>query len=107
MANQTLPDSKSARQRLRAEFFVTISGECVPKARPLTNRERHKILERDGRICQRCGVEIVRLGRDVSPFMRGHYGQIDHIFPRARGGQNDAVNLRLLCVTCNAQKGAR
>lgn len=97
-----------AQPQLRAEFFVRPDGVCVPKAPPLSYRERKAIKARDRDICQICGEKILRLGCDVSPFMElGKHGQIDHVFPRSRGGQNDPTNLRLLCVTCNARKGAK
>lgn len=31
---------------------------------------------------------------------------VDHVMPLARGGSNDPSNLQLLCVPCNATKGA-
>lgn len=97
-----------AQPSLKAEFFARPDGICIPKAPPLSYREKNVIKDRDRNVCQLCGARILRLGRDVSPFMEyGKHGQIDHIFPRSRGGQNDPANLRLLCVTCNARKGAK
>jgi len=32
---------------------------------------------------------------------------IDHIVPRREGGETDATNLALACVTCSLRKGAR
>ena len=32
---------------------------------------------------------------------------IDHIVPRREGGDTDAANLALACVTCSLRKGAR
>jgi 5-methylcytosine-specific restriction endonuclease McrA len=95
-----------AQPRLRAEFFVRPDGVAIPKAPPLKRSVCWRIFERDGRQCQECGVMIDRLGHNVSPFTRPQ-GAIDHMFPRSRGGQNDDDNLRLLCVTCNASKGAK
>lgn len=96
-----------AQPQRQAQFFVRPDGICIAKAPLLSDRQKHEILERDNRHCQRCDADIARLGRDTSPFDPYTYGQIDHIFPRSRGGQNDPTNLQLLCVTCNAQKGAK
>lgn len=32
---------------------------------------------------------------------------IDHIVPIAKGGTNDESNLRVLCILCNDEKGAK
>lgn len=32
---------------------------------------------------------------------------VDHIYPLARGGSNDRLNLQLLCVACNKSKHAK
>lgn len=95
-----------AQPQLRAEFFVTPSGVAIPKAPPLKRSVCMRIFERDQRTCRVCGAKIHRLGRDVSPF-KPTQGAIDHKLARARGGQNDDANLRLLCVSCNASKGAK
>lgn len=50
---------------------------------------RLEILDRDDHKCQMCG---------------GHADQVDHIFPRRRGGSNDPENLQALCGRCNKQK---
>jgi 5-methylcytosine-specific restriction endonuclease McrA len=96
-----------AQPSLKAEFFVRPDGICLAKARPLKERERWDYFEASDKVCTCCGEPITRLGVRVSPFMRETHGQIDHIFPRSRGGQNDPDNLRLLCATCNASKGAK
>lgn len=92
-----------ARPRIRANFFVTPSGVVIPKARPLSSRQRYEVFERDGHECQACGRAVVKHG-DFSPWTPMP-GQVDHIFPRSRGGQNDERNLRLLCWPCNGRKG--
>ena len=50
-------------------------------------------LMRDGHECVRCGDT--------------RYLQIDHDVPITLGGTDDIDNLRALCQSCNASKGAR
>jgi hypothetical protein len=54
---------------------------------------RDKVLARDNYRCLCCSED------------RGHLLQVDHINPRARGGQNDLANLQTLCRVCNGSKG--
>lgn len=97
-----------AQPQLRADFFARRDGVCIPKAPPLKERERFEYFEASNKVCAACGREIRSLGRDTPPYLvEWAYGQIDHILARSRGGQNDPRNLRLLCVSCNASKGAR
>jgi 5-methylcytosine-specific restriction endonuclease McrA len=96
-----------AQPQRAAKFFVDSRGIVTPKAPPLTSRERRTIFDRDGGVCQLCGRRTRFGGNTVSPFDRVIAGHVDHIFPRSRGGQNNPENLRVLCITCNAQKGAR
>jgi 5-methylcytosine-specific restriction endonuclease McrA len=38
--------------------------------------------------------------------LRGKY-HIDHVVPLARGGQHEALNIQILCPTCNVRKSAK
>lgn len=96
-----------AAPRLRAEFFVDRDGVATRKAKPLPRAAAFRFYMASDKRCALCGAEVRFGGRDVSPFQRIRSGHIDHIMPRARGGQNDTTNLRLLCMSCNCQKGAR
>jgi 5-methylcytosine-specific restriction endonuclease McrA len=93
--------------KLQAEFFASVDGTVMPKAKPLPRRDALRIYRRDRGTCQKCGIRVKFGGTTTSPFDEIKAGAVDHIFARARGGQNDDCNLRLLCITCNAQKGAR
>ena len=55
---------------------------------------RKNILRRDGHRCQYCGRAEVPL-------------TVDHVIPRARGGQDTWENLVAACVRCNNKKGDR
>jgi len=57
---------------------------------------RSILLARDRGKCASCGIDIVQELREA--------GHIDHMFPIARGGCNDVVNLQLLCSKCNLTK---
>jgi 5-methylcytosine-specific restriction endonuclease McrA len=55
---------------------------------------RKNILRRDGHRCQYCGSNEATL-------------TVDHIVPRARGGEESWENLVTACVECNNRKGDR
>jgi 5-methylcytosine-specific restriction endonuclease McrA len=54
---------------------------------------RLRILQRDGYVCQMCGVEEAN--------------SVDHIIPRLAGGSDEEWNLQTLCGSCNSSKGGR
>lgn len=97
-----------AQPKLRAQFFVTPCGRAFPKARPLLRSEKFRFYERSVKRCAECGCSVRFGGTTASPFEHvPAAGHIDHVVPRARGGQNDNSNLQLLCISCNTAKGAR
>lgn len=51
----------------------------------------------DNKHCLYCGCEII----DPKQLT------VDHIFPRSKGGSNDADNIFLVCKSCNSSKGAK
>jgi 5-methylcytosine-specific restriction endonuclease McrA len=55
---------------------------------------RKNILRRDGHRCQYCSKSDVAL-------------TVDHVIPRARGGEDTWENLVCACVKCNNKKGDR
>ena len=95
------------RKQLRARFFVGADGAVTEKAKPLTTLERRAIFVRDGYRCALCGIGVTWTRWESRTILSGTYvGHVDHIFPRARGGQNRPGNLRLTCQRCNESKGA-
>jgi predicted restriction endonuclease len=58
---------------------------------------RYKILKRDEYKCRICG----RSAND------GARLEVDHIFPRAKGGKDNPENLWTLCFDCNRGKGTQ
>lgn len=54
---------------------------------------RTTVFERDKYRCQNCGG--------------WHNLQVDHIYPKSRGGSNNIDNLQTLCAKCNQTKGAK
>jgi hypothetical protein len=57
---------------------------------------RQELFERDGWHCQYCGQRICM-----------DSGHADHVFPKSRGGWDDAANLVASCWRCNLSKGSR
>jgi 5-methylcytosine-specific restriction endonuclease McrA len=61
------------------------------------------IFERDGWICQICGLHLdpeVKFPSNDSP-------SIDHIIPIALGGTHTLANVQAACMGCNRRKGGR
>ena len=62
----------------------------------LQTLSRKNILMRDGNICQYCGVSF-----------SGNELELEHVIPRAQGGQSTWENLVAACRTCNSRKANR
>jgi len=70
-----------------------------PAPKPMQERDgwlaiRFRILKRDGYRCQLCG----RNAQD------GIKLEVDHKYPRSKGGTDDESNLWVLCFDCNRGK---
>ncbi len=61
--------------------------------RSLSKSKRHRIWQRDGGACVKCGAKAAL--------------HVDHIIPVALGGSCEEQNLRLLCFNCNVREGIR
>lgn len=55
---------------------------------------RLKVLKRDHYQCQQCAKQNKIASAN----------QVDHIIPKARGGDDSFINLQSLCVACHRQK---
>lgn len=62
-----------------------------------SQRIRFEVLARDGFRCQYCGAESTDEGVRL---------EVDHIYPRGRGGSDDKSNLITACTPCNRGKSA-
>lgn len=89
------PSISTVRMELRVPEVVVLTRFAgVPRQHlPFTRRN---LLRRDQSMCQYCGR------------YPGHAElSIDHVIPRARGGETSWENCVLACVQCNRRKGSK
>lgn len=65
---------------------------------PVPGQLRRIVVERAGHRCEYCG--LAQAGQEAA-------FHLDHVVPVMAGGQTDAGNLALACVSCSLRKGAR
>lgn len=90
----------------QSEFVPTQSNQvyCCPQCseayyeKELRRVGRFRILERDSFRCIYCGMSSVENATEL---------HVDHIIPRAAGGQDIASNLVTSCKRCNLEKHCR
>jgi hypothetical protein len=75
-----------------------LKGVSTVRFDPLT------VLERDGWICQICGVSTPKELRGVKVH---NSPTLDHVVPIAKGGAHTPENTQCACLRCNCSKGAR
>ena len=67
-----------------------------------SRRKRHAVFERDGWLCQYCGIAVKppavdgKNSRDMA--------SLDHVIPTSLGGGWEDENLRTACFSCNSTK---
>ena len=61
--------------------------------RPISGSIRYEVLSRAKFRCELCGIPADEKNLEV-----------DHIFPKSLGGENDITNYQALCYSCNAAK---
>lgn len=89
--------------------MVTVAylPEHVSKRRALIAESRYEhfdsthVFERDGYICQLCGVKTKPDLKDVHNHF---YPNLDHIIPLSKGGEHSVENTQCLCRVCNMIK---
>ena len=86
---------QAVRFRLRVPEVVTLTGYDELPATSVTFSRRN-IYKRDHYTCQYCGHQPG--SEDLT---------IDHVVPRAQGGESRWDNCVLACVTCNKRKADR
>ena len=70
-------------------------------AKPLSEEEGMRILERDKFRCQYCGLDM------MANFENAMAMSVDFVIPRARKGRKVPDNLVACCRPCNTLKGTR
>ena len=86
---------QAVRFRLRVPEVITLTGyDRLPTA--AVTFSRRNIFKRDRFTCQYCGVQPG--GEELT---------LDHVVPRAQGGESRWDNCVLACLTCNKQKADR
>ena len=96
-----------ASDRIRACAAGELAELVSTAPAPVPRGVRAAVLLRDGYKCQSCGwvpgdpVPVNTTGR---PIYRGL--EIDHIWPRSKGGPSTEDNYQVLCTSCNSKKGA-
>jgi len=96
---ETEPPRRSDENELAAPSLKLKTPRAVEPWEKLTHRQMVRILEHAQRsngnvICAGCGRELER-----------EFMELDHITPRADGGENHIRNRILLCRPCNGKKG--
>ncbi len=80
-----------------ADSTVQIGSSKRRTRREISDRQRFRILVRDGFRCQSCGASpLVQSGIEL---------HVDHILPWSKGGETTDDNLVAKCKQCNLGKG--
>ena len=96
------PVEKQKRRVQRAEKKIQkesakklVTDQCVPKkSQPLPAKVRDHVFIRDGGQCTFAAADGTRCDCTIGL-------EVDHLYPRALGGDNSLENLRLLCFQHN------
>lgn len=84
------------------------------RKKAVTNEARRALAHRhglssEGRIVARCAhcpcTGTIQWWPGTRGWVTFQYLEIDHVIPEFRGGDGQADNLQLLCLSCNRRKG--
>ena len=93
--DQDEPFIQSVRQKIRVPEVITLTQFDRMPTQAVTFSRRN-VFKRDKMTCQYCGKQP---GSEELT--------IDHVVPRAQGGQSSWTNCVLACVDCNSRKADR
>lgn len=87
----------SIEEQSTVDATSQISVEKRRTRREISDRQRFRILVRDGFRCKFCGASpLIQLGVEL---------HVDHILPWSKGGETTDDNLESKCKQCNLGKG--
>lgn len=93
--NRDEPFVQAVRQRLRVPEVITLTEfDRLPSA--AVTFSRRNVFKRDRYTCQYCNQQP-----------GGDELTIDHVVPRAQGGESSWTNCVLACLDCNSRKADR
>ena len=99
-------DCRAGHAEKQREYVAAraVAGRPLPSGdRWIKESARVAIYERDNGVCQIC-FDAVDFGAE---YMDSLAPTLDHILPRALGGGDEPLNLRLAHRFCNCSRGAR
>jgi 5-methylcytosine-specific restriction endonuclease McrA len=73
-----------------------------------------RLVKRDGPFCVSCGKEGTKYALGLDKVGSRHWDlysdddsalNIDHIYPKSKGGANHIDNYQIMCLICNSKKG--
>jgi 5-methylcytosine-specific restriction endonuclease McrA len=86
---------KSSRKKAEQKYRAIKKGATIEDFSPT------EIFERDGYICQLCGVKT---RPDFKKTYHPLYPNLDHLIPLSKGGEHSRLNTQCLCHQCNIEK---
>ena len=89
------PFLRGANRRFRVPEVITLTRFDRVPAQSVTFSRRN-VIKRDRYLCQYCGRRP-----------KANELTIDHVMPRAQGGESTWTNCVVACMTCNASKANR
>lgn len=91
------PQQNIKEEQSASDSTVQIASAKRRTRREISDRQRFRILVRDGFRCKACGASPL-----IQPGIELH---VDHILPWSKGGETTDDNLESKCKQCNLGKG--